>query len=174
MANQIITVHSNITYQIYRSYMNFHVFRRDKGWVKLVLYCFAFIIFGIFNLKANSPILGSIFIGLAIYVLVSRFLRFYMSVNRIADTFQLTNVPRLFYTIKVCHSDIEIHNEKENATYTWNQVHHAYRVKDMIYLYFTQQTAFLLPSTNIEGGDMDSLWALICTSLPSEKVTKID
>lgn len=174
MSQQVITIHANITYQIYRTYMNFHVFRRDKGWIKLILLCLAFILFGILNLKANSLVLGWIFIVLAIYVLVSRFLRFFISVNRIADTFQLTHIPRLFYTIKIRDLDIEIHNEKENATYKWNQVYHAYRVKDMIYLYFTEQTAFLLPSINIEGGDLDSLWALISTSLPLEKVTKID
>lgn len=171
MITNTLTVHSYITEKMYHSYMKFHEYKRDKSWIHLPILSFAMVVFGICNFMANSPLIGWIFITLAIYIMISRFLRFYTSVNRVCEQYSLSEIPHLFYTVILNGSQIRVTNDKEHASYTWDQVYHAYRVNDMIYLYFTAQTAFLLPTDNMDGGDSTELWQLICESLPKDKAT---
>ncbi|MDD3369038.1 MAG: YcxB family protein [Lachnospiraceae bacterium] len=168
-----ITVRSNITEKIYQTYMNFHVYKRDKSWIKLPICCAIIAVFAVCNFIASSPILGWIFLTLAFYLLISRFLRFYMSVNRICMEYKLNQIPKLFYTVTLSRSGIDVVNEKEKANYSWDQVYHVYRRKDIIYLYLNSQNAFLLPFDELDGGSAEDLWALITSILSADKVTDI-
>lgn len=65
---------------------------------------------------------------------------------------------------------IAVENATEQATYTWAQVHHAYRDQGATYLFITPQRAFLLPDDCVPEGS-EELWKLLCDMLPKEKCT---
>lgn len=61
-------------------------------------------------------------------------------------------------------------NDTEQATYSWAQVHHAYRDQGAIYLFITPQRAFLLPDDCAPEG-AEELWKLLYDMLPKEICT---
>ncbi len=172
MQTSAITVHTRLTRRLYRQYMHFHVFRKDFGWLKFTGGCLLVFIFGLFNFRVDSIILGWVFVLFALYLLVSRFLRFYLSLNRICRQYGLDEMPRTFYSITFTSSGLDVRNKTEHAAYTWEQVHHVYKRPGILYLYMNPRTAYLLPDGMVENGTLDDVWALACSSLPLQKITK--
>lgn len=84
---------------------------------------------------------------------------------------QNLNPARLVYTLQFDRSSplIEITNDREQATYRWQDVFHAYRRKDAIYLFITQERAFLLPLEACT--DAAEVWNLIEAKLGSDRCT---
>ena len=172
METPAITVHTRLTRTSYRKYMYFHVFRRDSAWLKFTAMCLLLLLFGLFNFRTDSPILGWVFTGLAAYLLISRYLRFFLSLNRICSQYGLDSLPRTFYTITFTPSGLDVSNRTEQASYPWKQVHHAYRRPGILYIYMNPQTAYLVPDDMTEGGTLEELWTLISSLLPPEKRTE--
>jgi hypothetical protein len=172
METPAITVHTRLTRTSYRKYMYFHVFRKDSAWLKFTAMCLLVLLFGLINFRTGSPGLGWVFVLLAAYLLVSRYLRFFLSLNRICSQYGLDSLPRTFYSITFSPSGLDVSNKTEHASYPWKQVHHAYRRPGILYLYMNPQTAYLLPDGMIECGTLEDLWNLICSSLPPEKRTE--
>lgn len=173
MQSPAITVHTRLTRRIYRQYMHFHVYRKDLGWLKFTGGCLLVFLFGLINFRTDSPMLGWVFVLLAAYLLVSRFLRFYLSLDRICRQYGLDSLPRTFYTVTFTGSGLDVTSKTEHASYSWEQVYHAYRRPGILYLYMNPQTAYLLPDGMVEGGTLEDLWALVCASLSPEKKTEL-
>lgn len=78
--------------------------------------------------------------------------------------------PREVYRLTLTREPegISVENATEQASYTWEQVHHAYRDKGAVYLFITAQRAFLLPDACAPEGP-EALWELLCDMLPEEK-----
>ena len=178
METPAITVHTRLTRTSYRKYMYFHVFRKDSAWLKFTAMCLlvrqasALPPTSFTPNVAIGPGLGWVFVLLAAYLLVSRYLRFFLSLNRICSQYGLDSLPRTFYSITFSPSGLDVSNKTEHASYPWKQVHHAYRRPGILYLYMNPQTAYLLPDGMIECGTLEDLWNLICSSLPPEKRTE--
>ena len=171
MTANCITIHTDLDEKTYRSYMNFHVFKKDRGWLVQLLLCLVIFIFGLMNYQVHSPILGTVFVLLSLYLLITRFLRFYISLNRICETYGLSDKPKHFYTLVVSDAGLRVSNQTENTVYQWEQVYHAYCFPHMIYLYMNRSTAFLLPDTRMEGGTEAELREIIKKHLPEERLT---
>ncbi|MDO4962108.1 MAG: YcxB family protein [Eubacteriales bacterium] len=174
-----IICRTELTEKIYRKYMYYHVFRRDKGWLKHLIMCAVILIFGLMNLYTNSPVLAVIFITLALYLFVSRYLRFFISIGRITEQFGLGAEPNYFYTLTLSDSVIHVENGKETADYPWDRVCLACIFPDIIYLYMNPQTALLLPTgclTSASGTDSAAanaeLAGLIEAHVPSDKLRR--
>ena len=168
-----IKVSCDLTEKQYRNYMFFHVLGKKKDLLIHLLWCLLILFFGLSNFHVNSPILGWVFTIAAIYLFVSRYLRFFMSVNRISEQYGLSDTPKHFYTIVFQSTSFQIRNQKEVARYTWKEIFHVYIMeqRNMIYLYMNKDTAFLLPYVGIENGTIDQLKTFLSEKLPAEKIT---
>lgn len=173
MQTPAITVHTRLTQTLYRQYMHFHVYQKDHGWLIFTGGCLLVFLFGLFNFRTDGPILGWVFVVLAVYLLVSRFLRFYLSLNRICRQYGLDSLPRSFYSVTFTPEGLEVRNRTEQAFYSWDQVHHAYFRPGIIYLYMNPQTAYLLPDSMVEGGTLEDVWTLASAQLLPEKRTRL-
>ena len=107
METPAITVHTRLTRTSYRKYMYFHVFRKDSAWLKFTAMCLLVLLFGLINFRTGSPGLGWVFVLLAAYLLVSRYLRFFLSLNRICSQYGLDSLPRTFYSITFSPSGLD-------------------------------------------------------------------
>jgi len=110
METPAITVHTRLTRTSYRKYMYFHVFRKDSAWLKFTAMCLLVLLFGLINFRTGSPGLGWVFVLLAAYLLVSRYLRFFLSLNRICSQYCLDSLPRTFYSITLSPSGLDVSN----------------------------------------------------------------
>lgn len=123
---------------------------------------------------AGSPILGAIFFSLGVYFLLSRYLRFYLSVNRIAAQFGLSDTPKYFYTLGFQGDGFDVKSEKEQAHYPLDRITRAcFMEGDRIaYLYLTASSAFLLPYEGFTQGSPGDLKALLLEAC-GEKTVEI-
>lgn len=173
MQTENIVVKSMITEKIYRSYMNFHVYKRNKSWIQLPILSFFLFLFGLVNLFTNSPILAFTFITLSIYLFLSRFLRFYISVKRICKEHGLSEKPKLFYTLEINKSGLLITNKNEKATYKWNNLYHIYILENVIYIYLNDQNAFILPLSKLKQSEKELLLNTIKISVKNKDIITI-
>ena len=158
-----IRVKCALTERQYRDYMKFHVLGNHTDLRRHIILCVLIAAFGAVNFAAGSPVLGWIFATLALYVFVSRFLRFYMSVNRIVEQFGLGEEPKDFYTVTFHSGDFEVDNQKEHARYPYSRiVRVCFREENAIlYLYLTSSNAFLIPFGGFESGSVEALKELL-------------
>ena len=158
-----VRVKCALTEQQYRDYMKFHVLGNHKDLRRHIILCALIAAFGAVNFATGSPLLGWIFVTLGLYVFVSRFLRFYMSVNRIVEQFGLGEAPKDFYTIIFHSGNFEVDNRKEHARYPYDRIVRVCFREDrkILYLYLTQSNAFLLPYDGFESGTADDLKSLL-------------
>ncbi|MBR1560348.1 MAG: YcxB family protein [Clostridia bacterium] len=159
--DEAIRVRCQLTERQYRRYMRFHVLGDKKGVAGHLVLSALIVVFGLMNFRADSPILGYAFIALGAYFFVSRYLRFYMSVNRITEQFGLSETPKFFYALTFTGDGFDIKSDKEQARYGLDRVVRAcFMEKDqIIYLYLTKSSAFLLPYAGFEQGTPGDLRA---------------
>ena len=115
-------------------------------------------------------LLGNVLLSVGLGLPCVYFAYFFSSLNRQVRKQGLTR-PQHVYTVTLEEKSkgILADNGKEQLTYAWKSVHHAYRNLTATYLYLTPQRALLLPHSCLE--DPDALWALLTKKLPKEKCT---
>ena len=170
-----ICIESKLTDRQYRQYMNFHVLGNRRDVAIHVTISALIVIFGFVNFRTGSPVLGWIFVTLGVYVFISRFFRFFTSVNRIIHEFGLSDDPKYVYTLTFREDGFLVRNATEMAEYELNgeRIFHAYfREKEQIlYLYLTKANAFLLPYQSFVQGTPRDLEKLLADKCGHDKVT---
>ena len=173
-----IRIESQLTDRQYRRYMNFHVLGNRRDVAIHISICALIIIFGRVNFRTGSPVLGWIFVTLGAYVFISRFFRFYTSVNRIIHEFGLSEEPKFFYTVTFRDDGFEVRNATEKADYELNgeRIYRAcFREKEhILYLYLTKVNAFLLPYASFTQGTPEDLKKLLAEKCGNDKVMVYD
>lgn len=157
----------------FRRFALFDMLRHRKQWRSPALFalilcasggiCFAM------RLVEGAALLGIVLMAVGLGLPLVYFLSFFQSLNKQITANDLLR-PRKVYTVHVEDDGIRVENEKEQAHYSWNQVHHAYRDTLAIYLYITPQRAFLLPGDCIPDSP-DALWNQITQALGHDHVT---
>ena len=166
--NHVIRVRCALTERQYRRYMRFHVLGDRRSVGAHLFLSLLIVAFGLMNFFTKSPILGWIFVTLGVYFLVSRYLRFYISVNRIIDQYGLGATPKFFYELAFGEDGFEVKNDREQARYGMDRICRAcFLEQDRIaYLYLTKANAFLLPYEGFTEGRPEDLKALVREACP--------
>lgn len=161
-----IKIRCHLTERMYRRYMRFHVLGDRKAVGLHLGLSLLIMLFGGMNFRTGSPILGWIFVTLGLYFFVSRYLRFYLSVNRIAAQFGLSAEPKFFYELTFSGDGFDVHSDREQARYPLARVCRAcFLPKEQIaYLYLNKSSAFLLPYGDFTEGTPADLEARIRTA----------
>lgn len=163
MEEEKIRIRCSLTVKNYREYMLFHVFARNLDWLWHLILVLLTLAFALVNFKVESAILGWLFSILAGYLLLSRYLRFYLSLRRNIRQFELTENPKLFYTITFGTGDFSVENGKESLKYPISRIQKFYFLnkKEIAYMFVSDQQAFLLPYASFETGSADELRKLL-------------
>lgn len=165
-----------LTEEVFRRFTMFDILKRRKSWKPPVIFA------GIMGISAaicywmnhvdGAVLLGNVLLTIGLGMPVVYFTTFFMSLRKEVLKHGLAR-PQQVYTLELTHKHdggIAIYNEKEQASYHWRQVYHAYRDTIATYLYFTADRAFILPHTCIEEGP-DELWKLIEKKVPEKRRT---
>ena len=169
-----MTIEVELSGAEFRRFTIFDLLRRRKQWRGPVLFA---LILGVSAVLcfSKSETQGAVFLGNVLLTVglglpCIYFGYFFSSLNRQVQKQGLTR-PQHVYTVTLEDKSkgILADNGKEQLSYEWKSVHHAYRNLTATYLYLTPQRALLLPHSCLE--DPDKLWALITKKLPKEKCT---
>ena len=158
----------------FRRFTIFDLLRRRKQWHGPVLFA---LILGLSAVLCftrtetqGATLLGNVLLTVGLGLPCVYFAYFFSSLSRQVRKQGLTR-PQHVYTVTLTEKaqGILADNGREQLTYAWKSVHHAYRNLTATYLYLTPQRALLLPHSCLE--DPDALWALLTKKLPKEKCT---
>ena len=174
METKEIYVQSALTEKQYRDYMWFHVTGRNRDWLLHLFGAALVVAFAAANFHTGSPILGWIFLTLGVYLLLSRYIRFFVSVDRIVKQFGLSAEPKAFYSVRFTDKGLAVRNDREFAQYSWEQVKKLwFRPRRRIaYVYLTEQNAFLLPYECFVSGAPEELRQLAAARLGPGKLAE--
>ena len=166
-----IYVECRLTERQYRDYMKYHVLGNKKDLCSHIMISVLILLFGLANFRTGSSLLGWIFLSLSVYFFISRFLRFYMSVNRITEQYGLGSEPKYFYSVSFDENGLHVKNLTEKADYKWENICRACYMenKNIIYLYLTKSAAFLLPFEGFSEGTPKDLIDQVQIRCGSEK-----
>ncbi|MDY4221303.1 MAG: YcxB family protein [Candidatus Faecousia sp.] len=169
-----MTIEVQLSGTEFRRFTIFDLLRRRKQWRGPVLFA---LILGVSAALCftrtetqGAMLLGNVLLSVGLGLPCVYFAYFFSSLNRQVRKQGLTR-PQHVYTVTLEEKSkgILADNGKEQLTYAWKSVHHAYRNLTATYLYLTPQRALLLPHSCLE--DPDALWALLTKKLPKEKCT---
>jgi len=123
------------------------------------------------NKIEGAVLLGIVLLVVALGMPVVYFSTFFTSLKKQVKA-QNLNPVRLVYTLEFSEESdaLEISNAKEKASYQWQDVFHAFYEKEAIYLFITNERAFLLPFEVLES--KAEVWKLIVSKVPAERCSK--
>ncbi len=170
-----MTIAVKLNEQHYRQFLIFNILKRLKLYRSPVIFAsiltFSAIICFVMYQVEGAVLLGTVLLVVGLGVPVVYFASFFATVKKQVKL-QKLNPPRLVYTLQFSEDSdaVAISNEKEQASYRWQDVYHAYFEKECIYLFITRDRAFLIPYEVVE--DKDAVCNLITSKLGRNRCTQ--
>ena len=165
-----IKVSARIDAGAFRDFAVFDALRVKRRWrapllFALILSVCACVCFIMKERRAGASLLGWVLLCVGLGLPAAYYLSFFLSLKAQCKKMKLDK-PRLAYSLTLDKSGLGVSNEKERASYAWDKVFAAHRVKNCVYIYITPQNAYLLPDGCADTDD-DVLWALLCECMPA-------
>lgn len=173
-----ISISSRITSKTFRDFAVFDTLIRQKR-IKAPLFFFcSFLIFSSIcffmrNRAEQALLLGGVLLGIAIVFPGVWFGNFFLSIRSRCRMMNLSDEGLHAYTVTMNDKNITVTNalqREKHLRIEWNQLYHAYRTKDCIYLYVSQVQAFLLPD-GCANVTPDQLWEYLGQRMDADKLT---
>lgn len=170
-----MTIAVRLSESNFRHFLIFNILKRLKLYKSPVIFAsiltFSAIISFVMHSVDGAVLLGIVLLLVGLGVPVVYFINFFSSLQKQVKQ-QNLDPPRLVYTLQFSEdSDVlKVSNDQEQAAYRWKDIFHAYYEKDSIYLFITQDRAFLLPLALLENSD--ETWNIIEGKLESERCTR--
>lgn len=171
-----MTINCTISEKIFKNFTIFNILKRQKLYRSPVIFAsiltVSAIICFIMHHIDGAILLGSVLLIVGLGVPAVYFITFFSSLRKQAKL-QNLNPPRVAYCVSLTDKDdgIYVTNEKESATYRWKNVYQIYLAKDCIYLFMTQNRAFILPYSDMKEG-FDTAFSII-KKRAKDKVTDL-
>lgn len=163
---------ARITPEVFQEFAWFDMLRQQRRYrapvcFALMMAVFAAICFFASGRIRGAVLLGGVLLGVGLVLPLGWLLSFYLSLRAEAKRLKLAQAP-VAYTLRLTDRGLSVSNEREQADFSWEQLHRVCRLRRCICLYAAPQRAFLLPTGDIP--DRDGLWKDICRRLPQSKV----
>ena len=164
-----LTIACNIDQNTFKRFAVFDTLVRKKGWrnpalFALIMSAFAVICFLGRKSHAQAVLLGGVLLGIGIILPLVWFGMFFASVKRQAARSGLSP-DKTQYFVTLSGEKIHVEKGKEAADFQWKEAYLARRVRGCIYLYVSQNRAFLLP----DGEQTEQAWEIIAEKMEPGK-----
>ena len=139
--------------KMFRDFTLFDILKRRKQWKSPVIFSsiltVSSVICFIMHKTDGAVLLGSVLLAVALGMPAVYFATFFSSLKKQVKL-QKLDPPRTVYTVELTDAPdgIKVSNGKERASYRWDRAYHAYITDECIYLYMTQDRAFIIPITD--------------------------
>lgn len=173
-----ISISSRITSKIFREFAVFDTLIRQKRIKSPAFFSGAFLIFSFIcflmrNRAESAMFLGGVLLGIAIVFPGVWLGSFFLSIRSRCKLMNLSDTGLHAYTVTMNDNNITVTNalqREKHLRLEWNQLYHAYRTKDCIYLYVSQVQAFLLPD-DCANVTPDQLWDYLRQRMAADRIT---
>ena len=174
MRKDALTVEVKIDAGLFRSFALFDTLRRQRRWVSPAVFAgimlvFACVCFAMRGRAEQAGLLGGVLLAVGLVLPAAYFLSFYLSIRTQIKKLKLTEARHVYTVTLRPETGVEVATEQERASYRWDELYGAWRVKNCVYLYAAPRRAYLLPDGQVEGG-ADRLWALLQDAMPPQRL----
>lgn len=173
--NRVYTVDVWIDAGIYRAFSIFDTIRKDRKWVRPVLFAGAFILFSAasFSMRGNAKqatLLGTVLLIIGLGVPLAYFGSYFALLKKRVDKLKIKTTKRHAYCVTLSEdAGMRVQTPKgEETAYPWDGIHKAYLLPNAVYIYPEVSKAYILPKEQA-GDSFQDIWRLICDSLPPER-----
>ncbi len=162
-----MVVTSVIDAETFREYAIYNALRWQKQWRRPAVFALSFLVFAALAFSRvgkveGAALLGGVLLAVGLGLPAVYFGAFLHSVRRQARQLD----PReIAYTVTLSDAGVAVRKGKQNASYTWETLCAACRLKRCVCLYVDAQHALLLT-----GGDGARIWAYITRRIAAEKL----
>ena len=171
-----VTVNAHIDGAAFKRFARFDTFTLRHRWVlpiafALILSAFAAVAFFMRSRAEQAPLIGWLLLGIGLLLPAAYFLHYELQLNAQVRRLGIKK-PRPAYFVTLTDEGVRVVNnmaKEAPLVLTWDHLHGAYRRADAIYLYHTENRAFILPAKDASVS-LPTLWDTCCTHLPKEKV----
>ncbi len=170
-----MTIAVRLSESHFRQFIIFNILKRLKLSKSPVIFASiltfsAIVCFLMYHIE-GAVLLGFVLLAVGLGMPIVYFITFFSSLKK-QVRLQNLNPPRLVYTLQFAEDSpvLEITNDKEQASYQWKDVYHAYYESKSIYLFITKDRAFLLPLELLENSE--EVWKLMAGKLGNERCTR--
>lgn len=170
-----MTIAVKLSENHFRQFLIFNILRRLKLYRSPLIFASILTVSAVISFLMHhvqgAILLGTVLLVVGLGMPIVYFTTFFASLKKQVKL-QNLNPPRLVYTLQFSQDSevLDIFNEKEKASYRWQDVYHAYFEKESIYLFLTKDKAFLIPHDVLEN--RNEVTTLIEAKLGSERCTK--
>ena len=168
-----ITVRVRLSAKQFRSFCAFDTFRRKRRHLPILIVTSVLFTFGLWYLlfaKGGSGAVAGLLIGLTIAVPMVTFGLYVIQIESQVSRQGLTAAPEV-YALHLSPDGVRIsglHRSSGTVSLSWIQIWAAYRARAAVYLYVSEDRAFILPDGQASVSD-EKLWAYLCTMMGNEK-----
>lgn len=171
MNNRDITIQSFIDARMFSEFAWFDLLRVRKRWRRPTLFAVFFVVIAALAFSRSGTVdhaalLGGVLLAVGVGLPAVYFFAFHQSVRR--QSAKLTG-KEAAYTVTLNEQGVSVVKGKQNANYSWSDVHAIHRLKRCICIYVEVNHAFLLPSTD-NSDAIRAAWELMTTHLTSKQL----
>lgn len=166
------TIYSHITPKVFQEFAWFDILRQQRRWqtpalFTLLMSVFAAVCFLAPERVRGAGLLGWVLLAVGLLLPLGWLLSFHLSVRAETKRLKLSQAP-VAYTLRLTDQGLSVSNDREQADFSWDQLHSACRLQHCVCLYTAPRQAFLLPDADLP--EKPSFWQDICRFLPPNKV----
>ena len=171
--NRDIRIRVRLNAKQFRSYCAFDTFRIRRRHLPVLIIAAVLFTLGLADLlfsKGASGTVAGLLIGLAIAVPMVIFGLYMIQIEAQVSRQGLSSTQEM-YALHLCDDDVQIsglHRSAGSVRVPWSDFWAAYRAKGAVYLYASEQRAFILPDGQADVGDAQ-LWEFICSHMSAER-----
>lgn len=166
MSNQDITIQSFIDARVFSEFAWFDLLRVQKRWRRPSLFAAFFVAIAALAFSRagsvdHAALLGGVLLAVGVGLPTVYFFAFRQSVRK--QSAKLTG-KEAAYTVTLDDQGVCVVKGKQNANYSWSDVHAVHRLKRCICIYVEAHRAFLLPSAD-NSEAIRAAWELMTAHL---------
>jgi len=176
MSKPSITVNVQINDRLFKRFALFDTFSLRRRWVSpaifaAILLSFSAVAFLLQRRAEQAALIGWLLLGIAILFPTAYFLHYYMQLGMQVRRLGIKK-PRPAYFVTLSEEGVRVVNnmaKEAPLSLRWEEIHAACRRRDAVYLYHTENRAFILPEKDASVC-LASLWDFLSAKLPAEKL----
>ena len=171
--NRDINIRVCLNAKQFRSFCAFDTFRIRRRHLPVLIISAVLFTLGLADLlfsKGSSGTVAGLLIGLAIAVPMVVFGLYVIQIEAQVSGQGLSSAQEM-YALHFSEDGVQIsglHRSAGSARVPWNGLWAAYRAKSAVYLYASEQRAFILPDGQADVSD-DQLWAYLCSHMGMDR-----
>ncbi len=176
MHKDTITIHVHIHEHLFKRFARFDTFIIRHRWrspaiFAAILTAFSAVAFFMQGRAEQASLIGWLLLVIGLGLPAAYFLHYEIQLSGQVRRLNIKK-PRPAYFVTLTEEGVRVVNnmvKEAPLSISWEDVHAVYRRRDAVYLYHTENRAFILPQKDASV-TLDTLWETCSAHLPKEKL----